>query len=71
MAKTLHHFIDGKLVKGTSGRMGDVFNPATGDVTAQVPLASADEVRAAIASSTAALPGWAATPTDKTYGRAG
>ena len=62
MTKMLHHFIDGKAVAGTSGRMGDVFNPATGDVTAQVPLASADEVRAVIASSAAALPGWAATP---------
>jgi malonate-semialdehyde dehydrogenase (acetylating)/methylmalonate-semialdehyde dehydrogenase len=62
MTKKLHHFIDGKLAEGQSGRMGDVFNPATGDVTAQVPLASADEVRAAIASSAAALPGWAATP---------
>lgn len=62
MTNKLHHFIDGKLVEGQSGRMGDVFNPATGDVTAQVPLASADEVRAAIVSSAAALPGWAATP---------
>ncbi len=62
MTKMLHHFIDGKAVAGKSGRMGDVFNPATGDVTAQVPLASADEVRAVIASSAAALPGWAATP---------
>jgi malonate-semialdehyde dehydrogenase (acetylating)/methylmalonate-semialdehyde dehydrogenase len=62
MTKKLHHFIDGKLVEGQSGRMGDVFNPATGDVTAQVPMASADEVRTVIASSAAALPGWAGTP---------
>jgi malonate-semialdehyde dehydrogenase (acetylating)/methylmalonate-semialdehyde dehydrogenase len=62
MPKKLHHFIDGKLVEGQSGRMGDVFNPATGDVTAQVPMASADEVRTVIASSAAALPGWAGTP---------
>ncbi|MBL6933494.1 MAG: aldehyde dehydrogenase family protein, partial [Rhodospirillales bacterium] len=62
MTKTLHHFIDGKLVEGKSGRMGDVFNPATGDVTALVPLATADEVRDAIRSAAAALPGWAATP---------
>ena len=62
MTKTLYHFIGGKRVEGTSGRLGDVFNPATGDVTAQVPLASVDEVRAAIQSSADALPGWAATP---------
>lgn len=62
MVNTLNHFINGKRVDGTSGRMGDVFNPATGDQTARVPLASGDEVRAAIQSAAAALPGWAATP---------
>lgn len=62
MTKTLHHYINGKSVEGTSGRFGDVFNPATGDIAAQVPLATADEVRQAIASSAAALPGWAKTP---------
>ncbi len=62
MTKTLHHYIDGKVVEGKSGRMGDVFNPATGDVTAQLPLATADEVREVILSSAAALPEWAATP---------
>ncbi len=62
MTKTLCHYIDGKKVEGKSGRMGDIFNPATGDVTAQLPLAMADEVRAVIRSSAAALPGWAATP---------
>ncbi len=62
MTNILSHFIDGKSVEGTSGRFGDVFNPATGDIAAQVPLATADEVRKAIASSAAALPAWAATP---------
>jgi len=65
MSQELHHFIDGERVKGTSGRHGDVNNPATGEVTKQVPLANPDEVRAAIASATAALPGWAATPPAK------
>ncbi len=65
MAEKLHHFIDGARVAGTSGRFGDVYNPATGEVTKKAPLASADEVRAAIASAEAALPGWAATPPAK------
>ena len=55
------HFIGGKTVAGTSGREADVFRPATGEVQARVALASADEVRAAIADSAAAQPGWAAT----------
>ena len=65
MTEELFHFVDGKRQKGTSGRFGDVFNPATGEVTKQVPLASADEVREAIASASAALPGWSATPVAK------
>ncbi len=65
MTKTLTHFIDGKTIEGASGRFGDVFNPATGDIACQVPLATADEVRSAIASSAAALPAWAATPPAK------
>ncbi|MCX7043117.1 MAG: CoA-acylating methylmalonate-semialdehyde dehydrogenase [Gammaproteobacteria bacterium] len=57
----LPHFINGEDVAGSSGRFGDVFNPATGNVTGRVPLASKSEVEAAIASAQAAFPGWAAT----------
>ena len=35
----LSHWINGAHVKGTSGRFADVFNPATGEVQARVPLA--------------------------------
>ncbi|MGH6933693.1 MAG: CoA-acylating methylmalonate-semialdehyde dehydrogenase [Dongiaceae bacterium] len=62
MTKTLHHFINGKPVQGTSGRFGDVFNPATGEKAAQVPLASKAEMDQAIAAAKAALPAWSATP---------
>ncbi len=65
MTKELHHFIDGKATPGESGRFAEVFNPATGEVTAKVPLATADEVRRAIASAAAAWPAWAATPPAK------
>ena len=40
----LTHYIGGAHVKGTSGRFADVYNPATGEVQAKVPLASADEM---------------------------
>jgi malonate-semialdehyde dehydrogenase (acetylating) / methylmalonate-semialdehyde dehydrogenase len=59
---TLHHYVGGQKVEGKSGRFGDVYNPATGEVTARVPFASADEVRAAIGVAAKALPDWAATP---------
>jgi malonate-semialdehyde dehydrogenase (acetylating)/methylmalonate-semialdehyde dehydrogenase len=61
MARALNHFIGGKSVAGTSGRFADVFDPNTGAVQAQVPLASKSEVEAAIANAAAAQPGWAAT----------
>jgi len=57
----LYHWIDGKRAKGGSDRFADVMNPATGEVQARVPLASAQEIGAAIASAARAQVGWAAT----------
>ena len=57
----LNHWIDGKEVKGTSGRFSDVMNPATGEVIARVPLATPAELDAAIASAAIAQVAWAAT----------
>jgi malonate-semialdehyde dehydrogenase (acetylating) / methylmalonate-semialdehyde dehydrogenase len=37
-------------------------NPATGEEVAEIPLCTADEVSAAIASAQAAFPAWSATP---------
>ena len=60
MAEELNHFIDGKLVPGSSGRFADVYWPMTGEVAARVPLASAAEMRAAVENAKAAQPAWAA-----------
>ncbi len=57
----LTHWIDGRQVEGGSGRFADVFNPATGEVQARVPLASKAELDAAVASAAAAQPAWGAT----------
>jgi malonate-semialdehyde dehydrogenase (acetylating)/methylmalonate-semialdehyde dehydrogenase len=57
----LTHFIGGAHVKGTSGRFADVWNPATGEVQARVPLASRAEVDEAVRVAAAAQPNWAAT----------
>jgi malonate-semialdehyde dehydrogenase (acetylating)/methylmalonate-semialdehyde dehydrogenase len=59
--KELGHFINGKLVKGTSGRFGDVFNPTTGEVQAKAAFANRAEMRKAVDAALAAFPGWAAT----------
>ena len=55
------HFMDGKTTAGSSARTSPVFNPATGETTGTVALASADDVAAAVASARAAFPGWAGT----------
>ena len=55
------HWIDGKVVLGTSGRAGVVFDPATGVQQAAVDLASVADVDAAVAVAKAAFPAWRAT----------
>ncbi|MSO85398.1 MAG: CoA-acylating methylmalonate-semialdehyde dehydrogenase [Rhodospirillales bacterium] len=62
MPKELSHFIDGRRIAGKSGRFADVYNPATGEVTARAPLADAAEVQAAVAAAARAFPAWAAVP---------
>ena len=56
----IRSFIDGQLVKGSSGRFSDVFNPATGEVQAKVALASRDEMRKAVDAALKAFPEWRA-----------
>ena len=56
------HYIGGKRVAGTSGRAGEVYNPATGAETGRVAFASIAEVDAAVAAATAAFPAWADMP---------
>ena len=56
------HWVGGAPVPGASGRSAEVFNPARGQVTGRVALASADEVDAAVRTARAAFPAWAATP---------
>ncbi|MFO7307653.1 MAG: CoA-acylating methylmalonate-semialdehyde dehydrogenase [Pseudomonadota bacterium] len=60
MPTDIPHFIDGRRVAGRSGRTGAVFNPATGEQTGSVALASAEEVREAVAAAKKAFPEWAA-----------
>ena len=60
MTDRISHWIDGKPVAG-AGRTGDVCDPATGQVRAQVDFAGPAEVERAVAAAAAALPGWRAT----------
>ncbi|MCC7698102.1 CoA-acylating methylmalonate-semialdehyde dehydrogenase [Janthinobacterium sp. EB271-G4-7A] len=55
------HFIGGNPMASRSERMSDVFNPATGAVTAKVALATPSELNAAVAAAHAAFPAWSQT----------
>jgi malonate-semialdehyde dehydrogenase (acetylating)/methylmalonate-semialdehyde dehydrogenase len=52
------HWINGKPWTGPAATRGDIYNPATGQVSGTVDYATAAEVNAAVAAAGAALPGW-------------
>ena len=58
---TIGHLIDGQIVNDTA-RTQAVFNPATGQVSGHVALASKATVEQAIASAEKAFPEWRNTP---------
>ncbi|MCC5900898.1 MAG: CoA-acylating methylmalonate-semialdehyde dehydrogenase [Halomonas sp.] len=58
----IHHFINGQVSAGDSVNGQNVFNPATGEVTGRVSLASQADVDAAVQAAQAAFPAWADTP---------
>jgi malonate-semialdehyde dehydrogenase (acetylating)/methylmalonate-semialdehyde dehydrogenase len=57
----IQHFINGAVTDGTGDRSQAVTNPATGEVSAQVVLASVADVNTAVAAASAAAPAWADT----------
>jgi len=59
-AKPINHWISGAALVGASGRVGPVFNPATGVQTGAVDLASVEEVDQAVQAARKALPAWRA-----------
>jgi len=62
MTTDITHFIGGARVASRSGRTAPCFDPATGDPSGKVSLASRQEVDAAVAVAARAFPNWAATP---------
>jgi malonate-semialdehyde dehydrogenase (acetylating)/methylmalonate-semialdehyde dehydrogenase len=56
--KHIAHWIGGKSWPGTSGRTGDVYDPATGQVTGTVDFASDAEADTAVAQAAEAAAGW-------------
>jgi betaine-aldehyde dehydrogenase len=63
MAKTkLQNFIDGEFVDPAEGKTEEVTNPANGEVIAEMPLSTEEDVNRAVAAAKRAFPEWAATP---------
>jgi malonate-semialdehyde dehydrogenase (acetylating)/methylmalonate-semialdehyde dehydrogenase len=61
MTTTITHWVDGRRFDGTSDQWADITNPATGQVSGRVALASAADAQAVIASAQRASAAWAAT----------
>jgi malonate-semialdehyde dehydrogenase (acetylating)/methylmalonate-semialdehyde dehydrogenase len=60
--REVHHWVNGQTLTGTSGRFGDVYNPASGELQARVALATPAEVDTAVAAAAAAFPDWSSQP---------
>jgi len=58
----LSNFINGHWAESAAKEWRDVVNPATGETLAQVPMADATEVNAAVEAASAAFPEWRRTP---------
>ena len=60
--KIIQHFVEGKSFSGDSKRSGKVFNPATGEQSAEVKLASLNDVNKAVESAKKAFENWSNKP---------
>jgi malonate-semialdehyde dehydrogenase (acetylating)/methylmalonate-semialdehyde dehydrogenase len=58
MSKHITHWIGGRPWDGAAQRRGDIYDPATGQVTGTVDFASAAVAGDAVAAAAKALPGW-------------
>ncbi len=59
--RQVFHYIEGRRIVGDGARHGDVFDPSTGQVQAQVPLGGLPELNLAVQAALGAQPDWAAT----------
>jgi len=58
MTQRISHWMDGRKTAGSSGRTAPVYNPATGQASAEVELASGGEVQVGVAVAVAAAKQW-------------
>ena len=58
---TVPLWINGRPTPAISTRLGDITNPATGEVVRKVPMANAQDIDAAVKAAEAAFDGWRKT----------
>jgi len=59
--KTLKYCVNGEWLTSKTKTYMDCYNPSTGEVIAQAPQCTAEEVESAVAAAKAAYPGWSNT----------
>ena len=60
--KLIEHFVDGKIISGSSDRKGKVTNPATGEQKSEVRLASKSDLDQAVEVAKKAFETWSQKP---------
>ena len=65
MTSVINHWINGELQPSTSERYGDVFNPATGEVSASVSMGNSDDLNKAVEAASKAFESWSETSVTK------
>ena len=65
MTKRLKYFVGGEWKDTTSGVYYEITNSSTGEVMAEAPRCTAEEVDAAVEAAAAAYPAWRDTPVTK------
>ena len=58
----INHFVNGKKFSGDSKRISKIFNPATGEQTAEIKLASTQDMNAAVKVAKTAFISWSRKP---------
>src|SRR5579862_8493854 len=62
VVRRVGHWVDGHAVEPAGGRVGPVWDPATGAQQAEVSFASAADVVRVVETARDAFPAWRATP---------
>ena len=60
--KLIEHFVNGKIIPGSSNRNGKVFNPATGEQDSEVRLASKSDLDSTVEIAKKAFETWSLKP---------